>query len=468
VRNRSGLPLLVCLCAAFTTLLDQSSLNTAIPALRGSLGAGPATLQWIIAGYSLTFGLALVPAGRLGDAHGRRWLFAGGVALFTIAAVIAGTASDPWVVAVARLAQGAGAGTINPQVYGIIQDLYTGRARARALGAYATVGGIAGIIGPSLGGLVLDAAGDDPGWRLVLLFNVPFGLVTVPLAIRLLPGGRRPQARRTALDLPGLTLLGLVTLCLLLPFVLPGGQGPPAYAWVLAAAGLVVALGTWEIHYARSGRTPVLVPSLLTDRGFSLGTLAAMFQFGSSLSTTLVLVLHLQDGLGWSPLHTALVTLPSAAGFAVSSSQSWRLVSRHGRPSVTAALAGSSLAIAATIGVLHTASGAALGAGLTLTQLAMGVCGGLIISPNQALTLGRAPGAAAGLAGAFLQVSQRISATLATAAVTGLLVGASGPGAASASLAICLAMMLLSTTFSAFDTRRDVTETTPALTLSKL
>ncbi|GAA2912445.1 hypothetical protein Acy02nite_90290 [Actinoplanes cyaneus] len=95
MRNRPGLPLLVCLCAAFTTLLDQSSLATAIPALRGSLGAGPATLQWIIVGYSLTFGLALVPAGRLGDAHGRRWLFAGGVALFTIAAVIAGTASDP-------------------------------------------------------------------------------------------------------------------------------------------------------------------------------------------------------------------------------------------------------------------------------------------------------------------------------------------------------------------------------------
>ncbi|MFC3987978.1 MFS transporter [Actinoplanes siamensis] len=466
--NRSGPPLLVCLCAAFTTLLDQSSLTTAIPALRESLGAGPATLQWIIAGYSLAFGLALVPAGRLGDAHGRKWLFAGGVALFTVAAVVAGTATEPWVVAVARLAQGAGAGTVNPQVYGIIQDLWTGPERTRALGAYATVGGIAGIVGPPLGGLVLDTAGNDLGWRLVLLLNVPFGLVTVPLAILLLPDHRRPVAGRTTLDLPGLSLLGLITLGLLLPFVLPAGQGPPAFLWILAALAAAAALAGWEVRYARSGRIPVLIPALLGNRGFRLGTLTAMFQFGASLSTTLVLVLYLQDGLGWPPLRTALVTLPSALGFAISSSQSWRLVSRYGRPSVVAALGASSLAIATTIVVLHTTSGAALGAGITLTQLAMGIAGGLIISPNQALTLAHAPAAVAGLAGAFLQVSQRISATLATAAVTGILVGALGPAAASRGLTICLVMMILSATCAALDIRTGVTRATPADTLSKL
>ncbi|AEV84068.1 Putative multidrug resistance protein mdtD [Actinoplanes sp. SE50] len=340
MRNRSNAPLVVYLCAAFTTLLDQASLTTALPALRGTLGAGPATLQWIIAGYSLTFGLALVPAGRLGDAHGRRRLFAGGVALFTMAAIVGGTATAPWVVAIARLAQGAGAGTVNPQVYGIIQDLYTGRARTRALGAYATVGGIAGVIGPPLGGLVLNAAGEHLGWRLILLFTVPFGLTTVPLAILLLPRGRAPQAARTTLDLPGLGLLAVTTLGLLLPFTLPAGSGPPRAVWALAAGAALLALIAWERRYARRGRTPVLIPDLLRRPGFSLGTLTAMFQFGASLATTLVLVLHLQDGLGWSPLRAALTTLPSALGFAVASAQSWRLVTRYGRPSVTAALTG--------------------------------------------------------------------------------------------------------------------------------
>ncbi|KUL41202.1 MFS transporter [Actinoplanes awajinensis] len=459
--KRSSAPLAVCLCAAFTTLLDQASLTTAIPALRGSLGAGPATLQWIIAGYSLTFGLALVPAGRLGDAHGRRALFAGGVALFTVAAIVAGTASEPWVVAVARLTQGIGAGTVNPQVYGIIQDLYTGRDRTRALGAYATVGGIAGVIGPPLGGIVLDLAGDELGWRLVLLFTVPFGLATVPLALIFLPADRERTARRTTLDLPGLALLGLVTLCLLLPFVLPAGQGPPVVVWPLAAIAAVIALTRWEARYARSGRTPVLIPELLRSRGFRLGTLTAMFQFGASLATTLVLVLHLQDTLGWSPLRTALTLLPSGLGFALASSQSWRLVSRYGRPSVTAALAGCALTIAATIVVLHTASGVALGIGLAGTQLAMGLTGGLIISPNQALTLVHAPAAVAGLAGAFLQVSQRISATLATAAVTGVLTGPPG-------LVFCLAMMLVATLFAALDNRTTATQATSPQTLARL
>ncbi|WP_433795801.1 MFS transporter [Actinoplanes sp. CA-252034] len=418
--RRNTVVLLVCLAAAFTTLIDQASLNTAIPALRSSLGAGPATLQWILAGYSLTFGLAMIPAGRLGDAHGRRWLFAGGIALFTVAAVVAGTASEAWVVAVARLVQGAGAGIVNPQVYGIIQDLFTGRDRARALGAYATVGGIAAILGPLVGGAVLGAAGDMDGWRVVLLLTVPFGLVTVPLAMRFLPAGRPETSRRTTLDLPGLALLAAVTLCLLLPFVLPAGQGPPTVVWPLTAVAALVSLAWWERRYARSGRTPVMMPELLGSRGFSLGTLTAMFQFGASLSTVLVLVLHLQDTLGWSPLAAASTTVPGAVGFALASSQSWRLLARFGRAGVVAALIGSVLAIAATIVVLHTVPASALGLALSCTQLVSGFSSGLMMSPNQALTLAHAPAGAAGLAGAFLQVSQRISATLATAVVTGL------------------------------------------------
>ncbi|WP_433222597.1 MFS transporter [Dactylosporangium sp. CS-047395] len=174
--------LLVCLGAGFTTLLDQSVLTIVVPALRESLGAGPAALQWIVAGYSLSFGLALVPAGRLGDMLGRRGLFVGGLALFAAGAVVAGTASAAWLVAAARLAQGIGAGTVNPQIIGLFQDLFTGRERARALAAYATVGGLAATLGPPVGGLVLELTGPDLGWRLVLLLNLPFALVMIPLA----------------------------------------------------------------------------------------------------------------------------------------------------------------------------------------------------------------------------------------------------------------------------------------------
>lgn len=443
--RRNTAALAACLAAAFTTLLDQASLNTAIPALRSELGAGPATLQWIIAGFSLTFGLAMIPAGRLGDAHGRKWLFIGGVALFTTASLVAATASEAWVVAVARLTQGAGAGIVNPQVYGIFQDLFTGRERARALGAYATVGGVTAVLGPLIGGVVLGAAGDELGWRIVLLLNVPFGLLTVPLAIRHLPSGPVRDGPRASLDLPGLALLATVTLGLLLPFVLPGMR------LVLGVAVLAFGLLLWwERRYARSGRTPVLMPELLRSRGFTLGTLSAMFQFGATLSANLVLILYLQDGLGWTPLQAALPMIPGALGFAVASSLSWRLLARFGRGGVVGALLASVVAHASVLLVVLTVPESRLGWALGLTQLAAGVAGGLMLSPNQALTLAHAPAGAAGLAGAFLQVSQRISATLATAAVTGIMVASSG---VTAGLTLVVAMMAASAACSALDLR---------------
>ncbi|GAA2532601.1 MFS transporter [Winogradskya humida] len=455
--------LALCLAAAFTTLLDQSVLNTALPAIRSSLDAGPATLQWIIAGYSLTFGLALIPAGRLGDAYGRKWLFIAGMGVFCLGSVLGGTATQDWVVAVARLLQGVGAGTVNPQVLGLIQQHFTGRERTRALGAYATVGGIAGVIGPLVGGTLLSGLGGigglggADGWRWVLLASLPFGLLTIPAAIVWLPQSRPVTARRVSLDLPGIGLLALATICLLLPFVLPAGQGPPRALWLLALPPLLALLIFWERRYTGLGRTPILLPALTRSRSFTLGTLVAMFQFGSSLSASLALTLFLQDGLGWTPLRAALVTLPSALGFAVASSLSWRVVSRYGRISVVWALAGSLATLTGTVAVLLWAPERHLALGLTLTQLLLGITNGLIISPNQALTLAHAPAGAAGLAAGFLQVSQRISATVCTAAVADLaLSAATGVTRTSAAygLTVCCAMLALSATFAALDTRQ--------------
>jgi hypothetical protein len=234
--------------------------------------------------------------------------------------------------------------------------------------------------------------------------------------------------------------------------VLPAGQALPVAAWPAIAVVALAALVWWERRYARSGRTPVLMPELLGSRGFSLGTLTAMFQFGASLSTVLVLILYLQDGLGWSPLAAASTTVFGAVGFAVAASQSHRLLARFGRAGVVGALIGSVVAIASTIVVLHTVPESAIGIALSATQFLSGFTGGLMMSPNQALTLAHSPAGAAGLAGAFLQLSQRISATLAMAAVTGLMAASQGVTAA---LTICLAMMTASAGCAALDLRTD-------------
>lgn len=222
--------LLVCVAGGFTTLIDQSVLNTAIPALRESLHAQPAHLQWIVAGYSLAFGLALIPGGRLGDVRGRKWFFVGGLALFTLVSLLSATATEPWVLIAARLLQGAGAGLVNSQMIGTLQDVFQGQLRARALGMYAVTGGLAFALGPPIGGAVLAAVGPEQGWRLTFLLNVPFGLATLLLAVRHLPRPR-PSARHADLDLVGLLLVAALTLVLMLPFVQPpagpAGSGSP-------------------------------------------------------------------------------------------------------------------------------------------------------------------------------------------------------------------------------------------------
>ncbi|MGV9733512.1 MFS transporter [Rhodococcus aetherivorans] len=153
----------VCAAAGFTTLLDSSVLNIGLPALRTGLDAVVSQVQWILAAYSLSFGLALVPAGRLGDVAGRRRLFLAGMTLFAVMGVCGAVASDPWTVVAARAGQGVGAGLISAQVLGILAENYTGPARARALAAYSTAGGLAGLCGPLVGGLVLGAAPGSTG-----------------------------------------------------------------------------------------------------------------------------------------------------------------------------------------------------------------------------------------------------------------------------------------------------------------
>ncbi|SHM61851.1 MFS transporter [Cryptosporangium aurantiacum] len=442
----------LCLAAGFTTLIDQSVLNVAIPSIRSSLDAGPHEVQWILAGYSFAFGLALVPGGRLGDAHGRRGYFLAGFALFTLTSVVAGTAQHGWVVAAARIVQGLGAGMVNPQVLGLIQDEFRGAERARALGAYATTGGVAATIGPVVGGALIGVAGPDWGWRLIALINVPFGVATLILAARYLPR-RLPVRRRTPLDVPGLILLGALTLCVLLPVTLSGGV--PVAVWVAVGAALLAGLVTWERWYARTGRAPVLHPALVRSRAFVCGSLVAMFNFGAVLAMSLVIVLHLQEAAGESPLAAALTTLPSAVAFGLTSAVSWRALARLGprllrySTALGAASALATLACAVWVPDRH------LWFAFAITQLAFGISGGLTVSPNQALTLRHAPAEVAGLAAGFLQVVQRISAAVSLAVVSGLALAApiTGYRHATASGLVFCTVLLVGSLIAAFGVR---------------
>ncbi|MGW3466130.1 MFS transporter [Streptomyces olivaceoviridis] len=319
--------LLVCLAAGATTLLDQAVLNIAVPSMRQSLGATGADVQWIVAGYSLAFGLALVPGGSLGDLHGRKRLFMAGVAVFLAAGVTAATGGGPVTLIGARLVQGAAAGLVNSQVIATIQDVFHGVDRGRALGLYAVTGGVATALGPPLGGALVAGLGPGTGWRCCLLLSGPCAVLTLALGARWLPPPRR-TARDSRLDLLGLGLLCGCTLALMVPFIRTPDSGGEALLWAIAVCVLAAVLAAHQCLRVRRGRPPLVHPTLTLSKPYALGTAVAMAQFGSSLAAFLVLTVFLQDGLGLSALLTAVVTLPGAVGMGISSALAWRLVRR--------------------------------------------------------------------------------------------------------------------------------------------
>ncbi|TCK22135.1 MFS transporter [Pseudonocardia endophytica] len=433
--------LAICLATGFTTLVDQSILTVAVPALRTDLAASGSDVQWILAIYSLTFGLVLVPAGRLGDAWGRGRLLVGGLTLFSAASVLGAAATAPWVLIVARLVQGIGAGTANPQVIGLMQDHFTGPARARALGAYAAVASLSGMVAPVVGGLLLAVSGPDVGWRLVMAVNLPFGIVTCVVAARRLRLGRVARGARAELDPVGIGLLSVITLAVLLPVV----GGAAAAPWIAAGVVAVPVLAWWERRLARRGGAPVLHPALVRSPGFVLGTVVAMCWFGSSLGTGVVVTLALQEGLGLSPLLAGLCLVPSALAMGVTSTIGWRVVGRWGRASVTTALGVLAGVLACTVVAVAVLPPAALVSVLVVSQFLTGAAGGLIASPNQGLTLALAPPGAHGLAAGFFQVSQRVSSTVCIAACTGVFVASAGPDGYRTGLATALGIALVLT-----------------------
>src|SRR6185437_11066635 len=177
----------VCIGALFMTLLDVSVTNVALPSIGDATHAAPAELQWVVSGYALAFGLVPIIGGRLGDDHGRRRMFLIGVSGFVVTSALAGLSPGPALLIAMRVLQGLAGGLINPQVSGLVQQMFTGSDRGRAFGAIGTAVGVATAVGPLAGGALIALGGPTLGWRLVFFVNVPLGILMFTLARRWLP-----------------------------------------------------------------------------------------------------------------------------------------------------------------------------------------------------------------------------------------------------------------------------------------
>lgn len=409
--------LTVALIAGFMTLLDVSIVNVALPSIRADLDLSPGGVQWVLSGYALTFGLLLVPAGRFGDARGRRTVFIAGLAAFTLASAAAGLAAGAgWLIA-ARLVQGAAAGVVNPQVSGLIQQLFRPAERGRPFGLLGATIGISTAVGPLLGGLLIQAFGAESGWRWIFFINLPIGVAAIVLGHRWIPARRADQQDRQSLDPVGVLLLGAGVLLILLPLV-QERQWPGSAKWLLLLAGAAVLAGFvgWERRHARRA-TPLIDLSLFRVRSYGLGALIGLLYFAGFTTIFFIYTLYLQSGLGYSALLAGVAITPFALGSAAAAALGGRIVNRYGRPLVALGLALVAAGLAGTVLALDWAPGADGGWAAAVPLLVAGLGSGLVISPNQTLTLAEVPVARAGSAGAVLQTGQRIGTAVGIAVV---------------------------------------------------
>jgi EmrB/QacA subfamily drug resistance transporter len=415
--------LAVCQLALFATLLDVSVTNVALPSIGHATGASPSQLQWVVTGYVLSFGLVPVLGGRVGDDHGRRRVFVVGVAGFALTSAVVGVAPDATLIIAARVVQGLFGGLINPQVAGIVQQLFTGAERGRAFGAIGATVGTATAVGPLLGGLLIGLGGEQLGWRLVFFVNVPLGALVIALAARWLPGpdGSAP-ARRPRLDVLGAALLGLTTLCVLFPTVQYDTVRDARLFWLLAPAlplGLVFLRREWRLTRTRSD--PLVDLRLFRQPSYTVGVLLALLYFCAFTGLPLVLALYYQLGLGFSALQSGLGVTAFALGSAVSAPLVGRMVGRFGRPLVIWALVvfgAGALAIDLVVrGTEPTTDPMTALLRLALPLLLLGIGSGGVITPNQALSLQDVDPRMGGAAGGVLQTSQRIGSAVGQAVI---------------------------------------------------
>jgi EmrB/QacA subfamily drug resistance transporter len=424
----------VCVCALYITLLDVSIVNVALFSIGRDTGAGPAQLQWVVSGYALAFGMVPIIGGRLGDDRGRRFLLLIGIAAFVVFSAVVGLAPSPGVLIAARVLQGLAGGLLNPQVSGLVQQLFPRWERGRAFGVIGTAVGVATATGPVFGGVILALGGERYGWRLCFLLNVPVGIAAFALCRAWLPAPEPRAGPPRALDLPGAALLAAGVFMLLLPAVQFAASHDPRLALLLLPAlALLTGFVAWERGPARKRGHPLIDLDLFRIRSYADGIGLAILFFCAYTGTPLVLALFLQEGLGFTPLASGLTASAYAVGVTVASPIAGRLLPRLGSRVLVAGLVLFTTGVAAggLTGALAAGRVWPTGVALLLTGplLVAGLGGGAVITPNQALALADVDVRSGSVAGGTLQTSQRIGNAIGAAVISAVFYAASrSPG----------------------------------------
>jgi EmrB/QacA subfamily drug resistance transporter len=417
-------PLAVILCGTFVYVLDFFIVNVALPSIQRSLGASPAAIEWVVAGYGLTSAAFLVTGGRLGDHYGRRRIFCAGLLGFTVASVLCAIAPDAGFLVGARLAQGVAAAVMAPNVLSILGTTYAGPARVKAISIYGMVMGVAAVAGQLIGGLLIAANPAGLGWRLIFWVNVPIGIAALVLARRIVPESRAAENTSTGrgrLDLRGAALFTAALVAIVLPLLDGRAHGWPAWSWACLAAGPVL-LAVFAAHLratARRGAHPLLDPAIFAVRAFRAGLTSQVLFWCQQAASYLLLALYLQQGRGLSPVSSGGVFSVLAAGYLVTSFRAPALTMRFGRRVIAAGAVTAGLGNAALVAAVLAHAGAAPVAALFPGLFLLGAGQGLCITPLTTTVLIHADASRAGSVSGALSTAQQVGNAIGVA-VTGV------------------------------------------------
>jgi MFS family permease len=331
----SALGLFTVLLGASLPLIDFFIVNVALPTISADLHASAAVLELVVAGYGVAYAVLLVLGGRLGDMFGRRRLFLAGMAAFGLTSLACGLAPSAWALVAARVAQGAAAALMMPQVLATIHSSTSGKRHARAISLFGATAGLSMVAGQILGGVLVaaDIAGTD--WRAIFLVNVPVAVAGLVLTVRTVPETR--SANPAPVDGPGTVLLAVSLLTLLAPLTEGRAAGWPLWTWVSLTAFPLAAAAFYlvERRADRAGRTPLVPPSLFELPGMRRA-LPMVLPFATGFGGFMfVVAVAMQEGLHYGPVKAGLALTPLAAAFFAASLAGPRLVSRYGSRVVT-------------------------------------------------------------------------------------------------------------------------------------
>lgn len=391
--------------------LDATVVNVALPAIGSELNASVGDLQWIINGYALTLASLILIGGSLGDRFGRRRVFLIGVVWFCVASLLCGLAPTTEALVVARALQGVGGALLTPGSLAILQSSFTPSDRGRAVGAWSGLSGIAAAIGPFVGGWLIGAG----SWRLIFLINLPLAIAVVAVTVRHVPESRDPAAGH-AIDVAGavLTAIGLAGVTWAL--IEAGERGANALTLSAGLVGLASLVGFVALE--RRVRDPMLPLDIFDSKQFTAANLVTFVVYASLGVMFFLLVVYLQQVLGYSPLQAGVATLPVTALMLILSARAGSLADRIG-PRLPMTFG--PLIIAVGLALLSRATAGSTYIGSVLPGiLIFGLGLSLTVAPLTATVLAAAPARHAGIASGVNNAIARGAGLLAVAAIPGL------------------------------------------------